>query len=229
MSRAEIVPVAPGDANTITDPNTTISNLSTATGSIDGVNVRLEAVDRRILKAPTNGFVNYYQDDSGDHDISTTGDLSMTPRLGQTTYTDVPTYDNSTAPAVLSFDSTDMDFAIIRCSFSVEIEGQPVGGSGSTKKQPIMYTRLTANGFPLTPTERAWQCNNLSNASNASTRHNVRQATHVFHLQSQGNLGTIVYRLQYKLDFDGNIDGFGAGDDYRIRDMNFSAVGYRKS
>jgi len=221
MSRVVLVPVVAGDANTITSPNTTITNLSVATADIDGTNVRLEAVDRRILKVPTNGFVNSYQDDSGTHDST-----SITPNLSALPWTNVPTYNNGENPAALTVDTTNMDFAIIRCSFAVKIQGQSLTSSGS-HKQTILYTRLTREGTAIPPTERAWQCNNLSSGTKSANQ-NVRQATYVHFLETLGNVGNVTYRVQYNVYADGNNKGLPTTKDRRIYDMNFSAVVYRK-
>ena len=223
MSRVVLVPVVAGDANTITSPNTTITNLSVATADIDGANVRLEAVDRRILQVPTNGFVNSYQDDSGTHDST-----SITPNLSATSWTNVPTYNNGENPASLTVDTTNMDFAIIRCSFAVKIQGQSHTAAGDPNhRQTILYTRMTRDGSGAADTERAWQCNNLSKDTKSANQ-NVRQATYFHYVDTAGNVGNVTYRVQYKVDADGNYDGLPTTKNRRIYDMNFSAVVYRE-
>lgn len=222
MSRVDVETILVGEANTVTKPNNTLTNLAAGTALVNGDNVRLEGIDRRNIQVPNAGFVNLTDAESGTWEDST-------PALTSLTWTPVPTHASGSAPSTLEVYVDHQQFAMVRFSFAVRIDGYNSQGTSGSGKQPVLYTRLTYDGVAIPPTERAWQAQVITlGAAPPTNPHEcaVRQATMIVYSDPIGGSGLRTYQLEYKVDRDGN--GVTPLPVIQILDMKSSSVVYRK-
>ena len=200
MSKISFTPIQPGDAASITSPNSLMSATATATAAINGENVRPEGIDERSLTFPLiatetatshNRRVNL---GSG-----TLGSWVQIPQGSTWIGTGTSATFSAGAPFTLTLGST-YSYAIIRYSFEAVIEGRV--GSGNFVNEDVGFA-LYRDGARLTATERHVQ-NAVANSAAATTSGACRTVQSVNIIFHHSLNGTYTFDLRYHIDNHGH-------------------------
>jgi hypothetical protein len=205
MSKVSFTPIQPGDAASVTAPNATMTAATSGTGAINGENVRAEGIDERNLYLPVQSHKSY----SSDGGWVRLGYKPLNQWIDMPGYGDwvsATTQPNFQAGCPMSATiGTTYEYAIIRYSFNVIIEGR-VQGTGNYVCDDVGF-RITRNGAPLTSTQRHVQNQvalAVGGASGDQASRSVQTVTLLTHVSLSGSH---LFKCQAYIDTHGQNPG----------------------
>ena len=208
MSKVTFTPIQPGDAASITNPNSLMTATNTATASLNQENVRVEGIDERNLAFPLVN-VNYNSSGSGNYaalGLSTRNSYQKVPAgsswVGSSS---APTF---AAGVPFTLDRGVYNYAIVRYSLEVVIEGRVDNSLHSEVNEDVSFI-IFLNGFPLVSTQMHVQnaifgSKGNSAGSKEDSARSVQSVTLFYPIIGESALGPFTCELYYQIDDHGN-------------------------
>tara|TARA_R110000824_G_scaffold332851_1_gene519435 strand:- start:346 stop:1062 length:717 start_codon:yes stop_codon:yes gene_type:complete len=204
MSKVSFGPIQPGDVASITAPNATMAATASATAAVNAENVRPEGIDERNLVFPLVSTISY---DSGDWIREIPGGyLNMFKTVDAGSNWTGGTGTSPTFGTGLPFSitlGTDFNYAIIRYSFEIQIEGR-VAGCANYVSDDLGFAIFRDNTL-LATTERHIQNSVAKSASRLSipseAARSAQSVTLITHHTLNGNFN---FDLRFKIDTRGS-------------------------
>ena len=208
MSKVTFTPIQPGDAASITNPNSLMTATNTATASLNQENVRVEGIDERNLAFP---LIDVNFNSSGNDNYAALG--FSTRNSPQKVPAGSSWVGGSSAPTFaagvpFSLNRGVYNYAIVRYSLEVVIEGRVDNSTHNEANEEVSFI-IYLNGIPVTSTQMHVQnaiygSKGNSAGSKEDSARSVQSVTLFYPIIGESAVSTFTTELYYQIDDHGN-------------------------
>ena len=208
MSKVTFTPIQPGDAASITNPNSLMTATNTATASLNQENVRVEGIDERNLAFPlvNVNFVSSFDDNYAALGLSTRNSPQKVPAgsswVGGSS---APTF---AAGVPFSLNRGVYNYAIVRYSLEVVIEGRVDNSTHNEANEEVSFV-IYLNGIAVSNTQMHVQnaiygSKGNDAGSKEDSARSVQSVTLFYPIIGESVVSTFTTELYYQIDDHGN-------------------------
>ena len=208
MSKVTFTPIQPGDAASITNPNSLMTATNTATASLNQENVRVEGIDERNIAFPLIdvNFFSSFEDPYAALGLSTRNSPQKVPAgsswVGGSS---APTF---AAGVPFSLNRGVYNYAIVRYSLEVVIEGRTDNSTHNKANEEVSFV-IYLNGIPVTNTQMHVQnaiygSKGNDAGSKEDSARSVQSVTLFYPIIGESIVSTFTTELYYQIDDHGN-------------------------